>query len=899
MRRAASCAVAFVVLGGTAGLLSTTSFGIIQVNVGRVLYNDMDCDAKQPGWDAGLKVKGRRRFSSITAAWLGTSLVLDTVSPSARILGITKTVHARHHRSSTSVSGVLAFRQTGIYRGFERYADPASVESVFVARRGSMSLALTSRGATWRLGNGTAAIRMRFVGATPGRVPIAVTRLPGVTNNFIGADPSAWRTGIARYAGVTYKQMYPGIDVEYDTSRETLEYSFIVEPHSDPTRIRMRFDGADRIEINAAGDLMVYSAGESLRQPRPSAYQESGSSRQSVDAEYVMSDERTVGLRVGAHDPARRLIVDPLVYSTYLGGSGTDHASAITVDNAGNAYVVGYTNSGDFPTRDPFQVSIGGESSAFVTKFDASGQLVYSTYLGGDSGSGGTGIAMDTLGNLYITGETSSTNFPTTPAAFQVSATKSCGNYPCAHGFIAKLSATGALVYSTYLGGTGDDHPQAIAIGATGDAYVTGWTRSRDFPVTPGAFQPKLVANCSCWNTFVSRLNAAGNSLIYSTYLGGDFYNEGTAIAVDTDGSAYVAGETFGQFPTTEGAFQPTRGYMFVSKLNPTGTALAYSSYLGGSNTGPIFPFDPDDISRPTGIAVDGGGNAYVTGWTLALDHITTPGALFPKAPGVGICGLPNNVCADAFITKIDASGTALAYSTYLGGTGEDGAGGIAVDRAGHAYITGWTTSRDFPVTESAIQRAPSQKGGCGTYLCTDVFITTLAADGSAIEYSTYLGGDRRDTGSGIALDGTGAVYVIGGTTSDNFPTVNPFQSDNHGGLYEFDAFVAKLMPTVTGLVNGLRFDRQNVVAGSSYSATVSGSDVLTSQTFFDVRFTAPGSNASDVVLNWQKGVAASHAVSVGTPAGNWAVTGVRAHQVEADHTGNFDPVYATITVAP
>jgi hypothetical protein len=824
--------------------------------------------------------------------------VLDTLGPSARIRRITSPLY-RNPGTNTRVSDARAFRRRGSNPGFEIDVDPASGERRFVTRRGSMTLLLTSTEAIWHLRNGAAGLRMRFVGATPERVPIAVTRLPGVTNNFIGADPSAWRTGVARYAGVTYKQMYPGIDVEYDTSGETLEYSFIVEPHSDPTRIRMRFDGADRIEINAAGDLMVYSAGESLRQPEPSAYQQSGSSRQSVHAEYIISDKNTVGIRVGAHDSARSLIIDPLVYSTYLGGSGSDGASAITVDNAGNAYVVGSTNSSDFPTPEPLHAAV---EIVFVTKFDASGQLVYSTYLGGNGRSAGNGIAIDALGNVYITGGTSSTNFPTTYDAFQVSvsATKSCDNHQCGRGFIAKLSATGTLVYSTYLGDA-DASPTAIAVGAAGDTYVTGVTNSRDFPVSPGAFQSKLVANCSaygdypCWSTFVTRLNAAGNALIYSTYLAGAFYTAGTAIAVDTDGSAYVAGDTYGQFPTTESPFQPTFGYMFVTKLNPTGTALVYSSYLGGTNTGPIYPFDPDEISGPTGIAVDDGGNAYVTGWTLALDHITTPGALFPKAPGVGICA-PTKVCADAFITKINASGSALVYSTYLGGTDEDGAGAIAVDRAGRAYITGWTSSENFPVTDSAVQAAPSQKGGCRSYVCTDVFIATLAADGSAIEYSTYLGGNGRESGTGIALDGTGAVYAIGGTTSDNFPTLNPFQPDNHGG---FDVFLAKIIPTVAGLVNGLRFDRQNVMMASSYSATISGSDLLTSQTFFDVRFTAPGSTVSDIALNWQTGLTGGHPVPVGTPVGRWTITGVRPHQVETDHTGDFLSVSATITVSP
>src|SRR5262249_47835996 len=234
-------------------------------------------DAKQAEWKAGLNVKG-------------TSNVF--VNNSSAFPGGQNRLHSHPG---------LSIMRSGINPGFECYADPPTGEKGFVARRGSMSLALTSTEAIWRFGSGTVAVRMRFVGATPGRVPIPVIPLKGVTNNFIGADPSAWRTGVARYAGVTYKQMYPGIDVEYDTSRESPESSFIVEPHSDPTRVRMRFDGADRIEINPAGDLMVYSAGESLRQPRPSAYQESGSSRQSIDAEYIMRDERTVGIRVGAH----------------------------------------------------------------------------------------------------------------------------------------------------------------------------------------------------------------------------------------------------------------------------------------------------------------------------------------------------------------------------------------------------------------------------------------------------------------------------------------------------------------------------------------------------------------------------------------------------------------------
>jgi hypothetical protein len=693
--------------------------------------------------------------------------------------------------------------------GFERYAEPANGESGFAARRGATTVVLTANRATWRFRSGAPSIAMDFVGAAPHQSPSPLGRVRGVSHYFLGADPAAWRTAVEHYAGVRYPGIYPGIDVEYDASGETLEYGFVVAPYSDASVICMRFDGADRIEINHLGDLVVHSAGESLRQPRPSAYQESDSSRQSVNADYILGDDHTVSITVGPHDPARRLVIDPLVYSTYLGGSGNDDARAVSVDAAGNAYVVGGTNSSDFPTLNALQGAAGGPASKysiFITKFDSSGQLVYSTYLGGDGGYGngvdgdfGNAVAVDATGNAYITGSTSSSNFPTTPGAFEVSNGGACsrdpgGRYPCVRAIVVKLDTTGKLAYSTYLGGTGGvDLATGIAIGPAGDAYLTGWTWSQDFPVTPRAFQPNLAGtSCSndCTGTFVTRLNATGTALVYSTYLGPND-TSAAAIAIDKDGNAYITGMTtpLGTFPTTPGAFQPTGGLMFVTKLDPTGTRLVYSSRLGSD--WPVI--DESDTIGATGIAVDSGGNAYVTGYTHGSNHVTTPGVAFPTPLGSG----------DAFVTKISADGTTLGYSTFLGGSGDEGGNAIAVDQAGHAYITGWTSSRDFPLTESNLQAVLNQ-GACDVRWCANVFITRLAPDGSAVEYSTYLGGSRWDEGHGIAVDASGSVYVAGSTTSANFPVARAFlgMSRKPPGDSRTDAFVSKV---TTGIVQPAR----------------------------------------------------------------------------------------------
>jgi hypothetical protein len=387
--------------------------------------------------------------------------------------------------------------------------------------------------------------------------------------------------------------------------------------------------------------------------------------------------------------------------------------------------------------------------------------LSYSTFLGGSNEDYAYGIAVDASGSAYVAGWTASTDFPTTSGGFQT--VYGGGAYDT---FVTKLNPAGdTLVYLTYLGGSADDYGKGIAVDASGNAYVTGYTYSSNFPTTPGAFQTGYGGG---GDAFVTKLNAAGSSFLYSTYLGGSNFDYATAIAVDAAGNAYVAGLSYGDFPTTPGAFQPSYGGSdaFVTKVNGDGSALVYSTYLGGSTY---------DDAR--GIAVDTDGSAYVTGNTNSIDFPITPDAFQTSFGG------PENA-TDAFVTKVNADGSALVYSTYLGGSNYDEAHGIAVDTSGNAYVTGLTFSGNFPTTRGAFQTG---YGGGG-----DAFVTKLKADGSALVYSTYLGGSNDDSALSIAVDATGNAYVSGYTTSSNFPTTpGAFQTSFGGG--PFDAFVAKI----------------------------------------------------------------------------------------------------------
>ena len=596
-----------------------------------------------------------------------------------------------------------------------------------------------------------AIVRMKLVGANAKPRVEALDELPGKANYLIGNDPKKWRTNVPLYAKVRYREVYPGVDLVYYGNQRQLEHDFIVAPGADPRSITLNLAGAEKLSLDPQGALVLAVKDGELRMDKPRIYQEVDGARREISGGYVLKSAYQVGFQIAAYDATRLLIIDPtLFYSTYLGGNSTDVGQGIAVDAAGNAYVTGYTTSINFPTTvGTFQTANGGSYDAFVTKLNPTG--------------------------------------------------------------------TAPLVYSTYLGGSNFDLGYGIAVDNLGNAYVTGYTCSSNFPTTPLAFQTALQSFC---DAFVTKLNPAGSAPLYSTYLGGNSADFGQGIAVDSTGSAYVTGYTYSSnFPTTPGAFQTTfaGGYhAFVTKLNPTGTApLVYSTYLGGNST---------DVGQ--GIAVDSTGSAYVTGYTNSSNFPTTPGAFQTTFAGG----------YHAFVTKLNPTGTApLVYSTYLGGNSTDVGQGIAVDAAGNAYVTGVTCSTNFPTTPGAFQTANASGG------CTDAFVTKLNPVGSApLVYSTYLGGFSADYGQGIVVDSTGSAYVTGYTNSSNFPTtLGAFQAANQGG---FDAFVTALNPLGTApLVYSTYLGGSNLDYGQGIAVDSTGSAYVTGYTDSSNFPTTPG----------------------------------------------------------
>ncbi|MEP7288199.1 MAG: SBBP repeat-containing protein [Chloroflexota bacterium] len=614
-------------------------------------------------------------------------------------------------------------------------------------------------------------VRVSFDGANPNAILGGADQQPGIANFFIGNDPAQWHTNVPTFAGVTYRDLYPGIDLTYNGHGGVLKGTYTVASGADPSLIRWHYDSATATRLDpTSGDLLIDAPnGLMLTEQVPEVWQHDVNGVQHpVTAHYTLSADDAAQFALGAYDPTLPLVIDPgLVYSTYLGGSDDDTGFGIAVDSSGSAYITGNTKSTNFPTTvGAFQTALGGFDDAFVVKLNAAGSgLVYSTYLGGSgSDDNGIEIAVDSSGSAYVTGSTNSADFPTTTGAFQ---TTFSGGFDDA--FVVKLNAAGSgLVYGTYLGGSGDDNGAGIAVDGSSSVYVTGTTFSADFPTTIGAFQTTFGMS-GVTDAFVVKLNAAGSGLAYGTYLGGIIDDNGNGIAVDSSGSAYVAGYTdSANFPTTTGAFQTIYSGgddAFVVKLNAAGSSLVYSTYLGGSGS--------NDIGN--GIAIDSSGSAYVTGYTDSADFPTTTGAFQTTFSGGFV---------DAFVVKLNAAGSGLVYSTYLGGSSSEYGAGIAVDNSGSAYVMGTAFSADFPTTIGAFQTVSD--GG------DDAFVVKLNAAGSSLVYSTYLGGSGSDNiGNGIAIDSSGSAYVTGGTFSTDFPTtVGAFQTTLSGGE---DAFITKL----------------------------------------------------------------------------------------------------------
>jgi Cep192 domain 4/Beta-propeller repeat len=719
---------------------------------------------------------------------------------------------------------------------FEKNNGQFNSQVSFVARSRGRSIAITNRGmviararsaatgksgpvenhgvdshysvrATSQTAQETVLVKMTLPGSNPARTAVGADELPGKTNYFFGDDPRLWRRDVPTYAKVKLNEIYPGVDLVYYGNESRLEYDFVVAPGADPKSIRLKFDGQSRLQVEkSSGDLVLNSTAGEIRFHRPLVYQppartdssSSRSRRRTVAGRYVLVASNEVSFRVGRHDPRRELVIDPMItFSTYLAGTHGDSVRGIAIDPSGNIYVTGISYSPDFPvTQGAFQKNCGavnGEcfnpyfSSVFISKLSADGStVIYSTFLSGggtnstsDHGSAGNAIAIDSSGNAYVVGSTTSTNFPVTSGAFQ----KQCkvSGIACQSAFVTKLNASGsALVYSTYLGGSptstfygyAGDEAKAIAVGKNGNAFVAGATGAINFPTTSGAFEPSLPqANNSGYGImdthgFLSEINPTGTALVYSTYLGGTGADAANALALDSSGNVYVAGATQSfDFPTTPKAFQqgPMSGNDefrsgFITKFDSAGKVV-YSSY-----------YYPNHLVNA--LAVDPAGAAYVAG--------------------------------AYFVSKLHPEGCGLQYEAPLFQNSSPliTVNAIATDSSGNAFLAGYF---DTPSASGYPVLHPFQSPFLG-----NAFVGELNPDGDALFYST-LGGHSfvSDHANALALDAKGNIYVAGETESPDFPAINALQPDcpacgenTDNSPHEQAGFITRLDPgTASGVL--------------------------------------------------------------------------------------------------
>jgi len=630
-------------------------------------------------------------------------------------------------------------------------------------------------------------VRMQFEGAAAAEVS-GWRLLEGCHNYFLGNDPARWATNIPLYGEVMVSELYDGVGMRIYDDGGLIRYDLLTAPGADLSQVRLRLDGPEAVWVTPEGDLAMETSLGEIRQAELLAYQEIGGRQVAVAAAFHVLDDGVVAFVVEPLDASLPLVIDPLIYSTFLGGASDDRAFALAVDASGNAFVAGHTESPNFPTTvGAYQTTDPGSRSAFVTKLTPSGgSLVYSTFLGGEDDDYAYAIAVDASGDAFIAGETWSPNFPTTEGVFQAI-------HPgILSAFVTKLNATGAgLVYSTFLGGGINDRAFAIAVDDSGSAFVVGETGSSDFPTTEGVHQSTHPGILSA---FVTKLNPTGSSLVYSTFLGGSVLENAFSTAVNSSGNAFVAGRTWSQdFPTTEGAYQTTHPggsfSAYVTKLDASGSGLVYSTFLGG---------DDDDMAWA--LAVDGFGNVFVVGSTGSSNFPTTDAAFQTTYPGGEFSG---------FVTKLNPSGASLIYSTFLGGSGADSSFGAAVNASGNAYVAGLSYSPDFPTTESAYQTTPP--GGLPSG-----YMTKLDASGASLVYSTFLGGQDDDLASAMAVGVSGDVFVVGLTESSNFPTTDGVHQTTYPGG-SVSAFVTKFDPSgAVSLQPGGSFSA-DVVVKSTY----------------------------------------------------------------------------------
>lgn len=703
----------------------------------------------------------------------------------------------------------------------------------YLARGRGFQLSLAPGEASLRVSGLPEPVRMRWPGGDPSVQPTAMERQETTYNYLLGGDPGRWRRDVPTYGRVRYEQVYPGIDLVFYGREGMLEYDFVLAPGADPSTLRLAFDGAEGVEVDDQGNLVIRTAIGEIRQRPPRLYQETLAGTRTVSGSYVLREDGTVGFGVGDYDPLKPLVIDPvLVYSNIWGKTRADKGRSVLLDSRGNIYLLAEVEA-EIPD------SSLGEPDLVVLKLNPEGnRLIAGTFVGGSAMEQAQGMAVDAAGNIFVAANSWSFDKTTTPEneGFPLTSNAySTSEEFAPHAVFFQLDPEmKQLLYSSRL-------PNAelagVAVDRNGQIYLTGRGGNALFPITPGAVQTEDPCG---WSTqpFIAKFDtrkSGKDSLIYSTYITGKGCGESAAIAVDDEGNAYIAGIVKGEgLPVTSNAPQqthggfPVLGEVFVAKVDPTGTQRLFTTYLGG-------PYD----EYATALAVDPNQNIYVTGWAY-LKFPTTPGVLQPEFhPGDCQVGWGTTVCSDAFVTKYARDGS-VVYSTYLGGVYWDNGQGIAADAEGNAYVVGETSSLNFP----RVNPVTEAEGGT-----RDAFVAVLDPKGTQILFSTLMGGTDEDRAQGVAVDAARkAIYVtgytkskIGGPGADTFPKVNPLEIEEIPGggaenTFHGDVFLTKIAldevspnpgdPPMPGDVNG--DSKVTLVDAIALLKAVAGIDTLT-----------------------------------------------------------------------
>ena len=636
----------------------------------------------------------------------------------------------------------------------------------YAARAGGYTLLLDNRGPSLAV-PGASPVPLKLAGSSAAAQIEALDPLPTRTDYRIGNRPQNWHTGVANYARVRYRSVYPGIDVVYYGNASQLEYDFLLAPGADPRHIRFDLSAAGHIAITAEGDLSIEIGGHRILQRKPFVYQAAADgARRAIAGDYTLLNSHTAALRLGDYDRTRPLVVDPVIdYLTYFGGSGTDQITAVKLTSRGRLYIAGATDTGEMPAvGNAYNTANTGSSDVFLAIVDTTQSgypLLYLGYIGGTSTDVPLGIDVDSAGFVYLCGSTISDDFPLGGTNIQSART---GTYTT--GFVVKIdpssSGTDGLWWGTYLGGTGATSINGIVSVPDGTIDVIGTTRAADFPTTSSGYATSLYGP---QDAVLCQMDPNSGTLLYSTFLGGELNDDGVSIALGTDNRVYFAITTNGTlFPAAGYQYQPTFhgvtdvvvGVMDFSK-NIT-DSLIWDSYFGGSDT--------DEVRR---LVLDSRGYAVITGYTLSSDFPVSSDAAQRTYSGNG----------DAFVSVLNLSDPSkfLVYSSYLGGSDADVAYGVTEDAAGNLYVVGYTLSKDFPVTPDAPQTAWANG--------VDMFIAKVqpgVPGKSGIQFATYLGGSSIYVANNVAVDSDGTLYVAGYGAIGLPSSPNASQTVGYGG---------------------------------------------------------------------------------------------------------------------